>query len=264
MWWILPGWQQLAWLKAKIEPLEWHVEVPLGNSFTTPRQGTTQRPKPLTTALVVFAIGAVGGVTIGAVALYRNLRRPARLYVCGQQTAGLNQQLASFLGWRTLVQPVKAAMPPFNRRPGMVTLARTVEFNAPVFGPAIANATMRLYDSPAMRTLAAELGVHIPHYQLSVFVQKKHVKVHDLVAAAKARPDCSSGANAAAVVKLERFLAEFGALKPADVPDLATWLAFCGRHAPAGWEQHLHFDHILPFCFGFEPVTAAALAAQQA
>ena len=206
---------------------------------------------------------AVGVVTVGAVALYRHLRRPARLYVCGQQTAGLNTQLASFLGWRTLAQPVKAAMPPFNRRPDMVMLATTVEFNAPVFGPAIANATMSLYDSPEMHALAAELGIHIPNYRFDSFVQKKHVKVHDLVATAKARPDCASAANAAAIIKLERFLTEFGLLKTADVPDLKAWLAFCGRHAPAGWEQKLHFDHILPFCFGFEPATAAELAAHQ-
>jgi len=206
---------------------------------------------------------AVGLGAVGAVALYRHLRRPCRLYVCGQQTEGLNAQLASFLGWRTLVQPVKAAMPPFNRRPGMVTLPTTVEFNAPVFGPAIANATMSLYDSPEMRALATELGIHIPDYRFDSFVQKKHVKVNDLVAVAKARPDCASGANAEAIRKLERFLAEFGALKTADVPDLKAWLAFCGKHAPAGWEQNLHFERILPFCFGFEPATAAALAAHQ-
>ena len=27
VWWVLPGGQQLAWLTAKIEPLEWHAEV---------------------------------------------------------------------------------------------------------------------------------------------------------------------------------------------------------------------------------------------
>ena len=132
---------------------------------------------------------AVGLGAVGAVALYRHLRRPCRLYVCGQQTEGLNAQLASFLGWRTLVQPVKAAMPPFNRRPGMVTLPTTVEFNAPVFGPAIANATMSLYDSPEMRALAMELGIHIPDYRFDSFVQKKHIKVNDLVAVAEAREE---------------------------------------------------------------------------
>ena len=114
---------------------------------------------------------AVGLGAVGAVALYRHLRRPCRLFVCGQQTEGLNAQLASFLGWRTLQQPVKAAMPPFNRRPDQKTLPTTVEYNAPVFGPQIQNATMALFDGPEMVALADELGIRIPRYQLSGFVK---------------------------------------------------------------------------------------------
>ena len=171
----------------------------------------------------------------------------------------LNAQLTAFLGWRTLEQPVKAAMPPFNVRPNMQLLPTTLSFNAPVFGPAIANATMALYASPAMKALASELGVQIPKYQLSSFVQKKAVKVQVLVKYARERSDCAVGANKAAVDKLEKFITEFQALTPAAVPDLNTWRAFCDRHCPAGWEGNLHFEHLLPFCFGFEPATAEAL-----
>ena len=110
----------------------------------------------------------------------------AYLYVCGQQTSALNLELTKFLGWRKLEQPVKAAMPPFNRRPDMKTFETTVEYNAPVFGPQIANATMALFGSPEMEALATELGVRIPRYQLSAFVQKKAPKVKALVAVARA------------------------------------------------------------------------------
>ena len=202
---------------------------------------------------------AVTVAAVGAVAFYRYLRRPARLYVCGQQTAMLNGQLEAFLGWRTLQQPVKAAMPPFNRRPDQKTLPTTVEYNAPVFGPQIQNATMALFDGPEMVALADELGIRIPRYQLSGFVQKKVVKVKTLLEVAKARADCASGANAAAVAKLEGFVNAFEKLKPADVPNLAAWRAFIGKHCPAGWEGKLHFDHVLTFCFGFDAATAKAL-----
>ena len=175
----------------------------------------------------------------------------------------LNAQLAAFLGVRALEQPIKAAMPPFNTRPDMQLFPTTVAFNALVFGPAIANATMALYDSPEMVALAAELGVRIPPYQLSAFVLKKAAKVQPLIATARARADCASGVNHAAVERLAAFVAELSALTPSDVPDLAAWHAFVGRHCPPGWESQLHFARLLPHCFGFEPATADALRAHQ-
>ena len=178
---------------------------------------------------------AVTVAAVGAVALYRHLRRAARLYVCGQQTEMLNTQLTAFLGWHTLQQPVKAAMPPFNRRPGQTTLPTTVDFNAPVFGPQIQNATMALFAGPEMVALAKELGIRIPSYTLSGFVQKKAVKVKALVSVARARADCASGANAAAITKLDAFITAFEKLKPADVPNLDAWRAFVGTYCPAGW-----------------------------
>ena len=183
----------------------------------------------------------------------------ARLYVCGQQTGSLNAQLTTFLGGRRLQQPVKAAMPPFNRRPDMTPLPTTVEFNAPVFGPQIANATMALFEGGEMAALADELGVRIPTYQISGFVQKKAVKVKTLVEVARARADCASGANAAAITKLDGFISAFEKLSAADVPNLEAWRAFVGTHCPKGWEGKLHFDHVLTYCFGFEQATAKAL-----
>ena len=206
---------------------------------------------------------AAAAVAVSAAALYRHLIRGARLYVCGQQTPALNPQLTAFLGWRRTEQPIKAAMPPFNRRPNMELKPTTVQFNAPVFGPAISNAAMGLFDSPEMRALSTELGVRIPHYQLSSFVQKKAPKVKTLVSVARTRSDCASGPNAAAVEKLDRFITEFEKLSASDIPSLKEWKAFCAKHCPTGYEGKLHFDHVLTFCFGFEPDTAAALRAHK-
>lgn len=190
-------------------------------------------------------------------------RRQARLYVCGQQTEQLNSELANFLKRRQIQQPIKAAMPPFNRRPGMQLMPTTVEFNAPVFSPAVASATMALFDNQAMLQLAAELGVRIPRWRLDPFVQKKAKKVRALVEVARARVDCASGPNASAVERLDRFVTEFEALSPAAVPNLTEWHAFIAQHCPVGWEANLHFDFILPFCFGFEASTAIALRAHK-
>ena len=191
------------------------------------------------------------------------LPKLATLYVCGQQTPSLNTQLTSFLGTHTLQQPVKAAMPPFNRRPDMTPLSTTVEYNAPVFGPQIANATMDLFEGGEMAALANELGVRIPRYQLSSFVQKKAVKIKILVAVARERADCAMGANAAAVIKLDAFVSAFEKLNPTHVPNLASWRAFVSQHCPDGWEAKLHFDHVLTYCFGFEAPTAQALRAHK-
>ena len=205
----------------------------------------------------------------------------ARLFVCGQQTKALNAQLSVLLalppagptrkqaagaashGRRRQCDhvTVKAAMPPFNRREGMRLLPGTVEFDAPVFGPAIADALVALFDAPGMAALAAELGVLVPRRRLDPFVQGKAAKVQALVEAARARTDCRSGANAAAVGALAGFLAAFERLAPASVTTVGEWRAFCGAHCPEGWETHLHYDNVLPFCFGFEPATAKALRA---
>ena len=53
------------------------------------------------------------------------------------------------------MEPVKAAMPPFNRRPDMKTFETTVEYNAPVFGPAISKALMAIFEGDEMKALAA-------------------------------------------------------------------------------------------------------------
>ncbi len=104
---------------------------------------------------------AVGVAGLGGYALYRYLSREARLFVCGQQTAKLQTELVSFLGWRTL-NGVKAASPPFNLRADVKPLAGTKMFNAPVFGPAITNATMALFASPEMTALAKKVAA-APH-----------------------------------------------------------------------------------------------------
>ena len=188
-----------------------------------------------------------------------------RLYVCAQQTALLQTQLADLIGDRSVIGPINAALPPFNVRGGVVMRAETVKFNAPVFGPAISNATMSVFGGEEMSALASELGVKIPHYELSAFVQKKSKKVRVLVKAAKARADCQSGANAAAVARLEAFVEAFGALDVRSVGSLAEWRSFVDGHVcnPGEWETKLHFRHVLTACFGFEDATSEALRATE-
>ena len=207
----------------------------------------------------------VGAVGIGAYAVLKYLRRPMRLYVCGQQSAMLQKQLSSWIGMRTLQPPIKVAFPPFNRRSDVEMRPDCATFNAPVFGPAIANATMAIFAGDEMAELAASLGVKIPHYELSAFVQKKSAKVKALVSAAKAREDCKSGANAAAIARLEGFVDAFGKVVPSSMASLDDWRAFVDRHVanPGEWETNLHFDHVLTACFGFEAQTAAALRATE-
>lgn len=119
---------------------------------------------------------AFTAATVGAVAWFRYMRRPARLYICCQQTPMLNGCLTKFMGMRTLPPGnVKAAMSPFNQRPNQKTLPATIAYNVPVYGPRIQNATIDLFTGPEMAALAYELGVRIPPYELSAFVQKKAV-----------------------------------------------------------------------------------------
>ena len=171
----------------------------------------------------------VGAVGIGAYVVMQYLRRPLRFYVCGQQSAMLQAQLKKAIGMHTLQAPIKVAFPlqsPFGRRdaPAVRDVQRAV------FGPAIANATMAIFAGDEMAALAASLGVKIPHYELSAFVQKKSTKVKVLIAAAKARADCKSGPNAAAVTRLEGFIDAFGKVSPSSMTCIDDWRAFVDGH----------------------------------
>jgi len=128
----------------------------------------------------------------------------------------------------------------------------------PVFGRKIPEAIMALFGSATMVNLAATLGVKIPRYALQPFVQSKMHKVHKLIDAARALPACDAPPNAAAVERLAAFVNDFAALTPQQVPSLEAWRAFVNGHTRPGWEERLHFDHVLGN-FGFDEQVAWAL-----
>ncbi len=105
--------------------------------------------------------------------------------------------------------------------------------------------------------------MNVPPYKLSAFIQKKAKKIRTLIAAGRARADCKTGPNAAALDKMERFVGEFEALQSSQVGTLADWRSFVGRFCPEGWDGKLHFDHVLTFCFGFDETTARELRKQK-
>lgn len=198
-------------------------------------------------------------VLLIAIAFALLKKERARLFVSGQQTPMLNSELLKFLGDQKLERPIKAAMPPFNRRLKIEPLPSTIPFDVPVFGPRISNAVMNLFKSDEMRDLATSLLVRVPSYKLSDFIQKKMIKVRVLIEHARSRSDCAFGVNAAAVERLSNFVSDFTNLEPSDVPDRAAWVAFCTKYCPPDWEAHLHFKHVLSSCFGFESDVALAI-----
>lgn len=99
--------------------------------------------------------------------------------------------------------------------------------------------------------LAQELGMKIPSYSLSTFVQKKMPKVKELIKVARTIAECNSDEGQQAIERLEAFVEKFEAMAPDDIQSLDDWNAFVGSHANAGWEGRLHFGLVLSN-FGFD------------
>jgi len=131
----------------------------------------------------------------------------------------------------------------------------------PVFGRKIPGAIIQLFEGAEIRELAKELAVKIPQYSLQSFVQGKMWKVKELIKVARGREDCRVPPNSEAVEQLARFVGDFERLKPADVPTLAAWNTFVNERASEGWEDRLHFDHLLSN-FGFDDTVAERLRHQ--
>ena len=84
------------------------------------------------------------------------------------------------------------------------------------------------------------------------------MKARAIVEVAKQRADCTSGENAEAVAKLEGFLDAFEVVAAADIQGIDEWMDFVGKYAAPGWQDRLHFDHLLGN-FGFTAQTAREL-----
>lgn len=82
-------------------------------------------------------------------------------------------------------------------------------------------------------------------------MQKKMAKVLDLAQEAR-KSNFVDAANMAAVDRLESFCKEFETLKDDRIQGPDQFQQFVERHVPPGWEDKLHFDHVLTGNFGFE------------
>ena len=69
-----------------------------------------------------------------------------------------------------------------------------------------------------------------------------------------------------AVERLERFVREFEALTPSEVPGLGAWTAWVGARANEGWQDRLHFTTLLENfgCAALLPPAAPAAPASAA
>ena len=107
--------------------------------------------------------------------------RPARLFLCNQQTRHMHEARARWLDGRA-VDSARASMPPFNApaAEGVDAPAGLVSYNVPTFGLRIPAAIMPLFDSEEIRSLAAQLGVPLPRYGLNKLVQARMFKVREL------------------------------------------------------------------------------------
>merc|ERR1712023_263551 len=102
--------------------------------------------------------------------------------------------------------------------------------NMPVYGLKINSAIMSLFKDPKIQQLAQQIGVRIPNYTLSSFVQGKSSNIRKLTAIARALPDCTAS-DKAAVDRLDAFLDDFENLKGADVSSPEGWQQIVDRHA---------------------------------
>lgn len=184
-----------------------------------------------------------------------------RFFTSHQHTNTANARIASWLeSFEACVASAKASVPPFNTRLNVDLRPGTVCFNLPTYGVRLPRAVMSIFDIQPLIELSQELGIPIPRYSLDTFVQKKMAKVMDLVDAASNRVDCASGQNQLAVQRLRAFVEEFRELKSGvTIKSPEDFCRFVEQHVPPGWEDRLHFDHLLSSNFGFEEQTAAEL-----
>ena len=192
----------------------------------------------------VVLAASLAGLTAAGVLLWRRLRRPARIFMCCQQTASVKPELRKWTGLRRVVS-TKAAMPPFNRIEGVSLPEGAQELNLPVFGAVIQEALMVLFDDAHVDSAAAELGLHLPTSSVDPFVLGKLPKVRVLIEAARNAPECRNPTDQKAIAKLEKFVDALAALEPASVNTSAEWRAVIERHCPPSWPESLHFERIL-------------------
>merc|ERR1712100_28117 len=85
-----------------------------------------------------------------------------------------------------------------------------LKFDVPCYG-AIFDAVMQLFAIENVAHCAKKMKIKIPEYRIDTFLQGKVENIKEMVAAARARPDCT-GKNLEAANNLEKFANDFAAL----------------------------------------------------
>jgi len=168
-----------------------------------------------------------------------------------------NEAVARRADWLagTEQDSVKASTPPFNVRLNVDLPPKCVSLCIATFGVKLPRVIMKVFEDPALKRLSEEMKIPIPRYSLDSFVQKKMAKVLDLCKEAR-KPELNlNEKNLAAVAKVEAFCKGFEQLDKEDGmkingPD--KFQEFVLQHVKEGWEEHLHFESVLPENFGFD------------
>jgi hypothetical protein len=182
----------------------------------------------------------------------------ARVFWSGHLTKGHEERRREWLSPISEADAdIKFSYPPFNNKNNLDFPASVERLNVPSFGPNIINAVMALFQSGEMKDIAGRFGVKIPIYCLDKMVQEKMPKVRDMIKYCHESPEIA-GSNAEAIRKLEQFVGEFEAIKEDSINGLSGWEAFISKHAKPGWQNKLHFDHLMGN-FGFTDVASNAL-----
>ena len=177
------------------------------------------------------------------------------VYACHQQTFYAQQRRDLWLEGKR-ISCLRLSMPPFNKPPpGVLLPDMSEQYEVPVFGLRISRAIMECFDLDGLPQVAQELGITLPRYGLSGFIQGKMFKVRRLISEARKRDDCQSGVNAEAISRLERFVEAFAALRTDEIDGPDAWHRWVSSFTADDWMEKQEFSHLLSN-FGFSPETA--------
>lgn len=152
------------------------------------------------------------------------------------------------------IDSVKSSMPPFNVRLNIAWPGdwKPVDYNIATFGVKLPRVIMDFFETEDMQRISKVAGspIPIPHYALDSFVQKKMVKVLELVEECREPAAGMDAESLKSVTKLENFAKGFSAIDAKKISGPKEFEEFVHKHVSPGWEDKLHFDHVLGM-FGF-------------
>ena len=180
------------------------------------------------------------------------------VYACHQQTFFAQTARENWIGKQNVQNySLRLSMPPFNAAPPGVQLNGHV-YVIPVYGIRISKAIMDSFTLVGIPALAQELGVSLPRYGLSEFIQGKMHKVRRLISEARLRDDCQSGVNLVATSRLERFVEAFVVLRDDEIDGPDAWHDWVCSYTADDWMEKQEFSHLLSN-FGFSTETATEI-----